>query len=569
MVKLLLSLIILVSVNCYAAGDFNTLFQSPYSTQTSSSQGKAGSTIASLSQSCQKLKNSPLLPVAQTYFPDFWLETTPVIPFVGVVYALTQQESILFKICDILIQMDAVGTRESIMATSTFVNDLTGKKFDAELAMVDKINYTANSVFDFQSGKQRPGALQNGATHRALKDLGNQSVKYYQTRFKGNERAPGIEEKVDRKAKLDEIARLSYERSILKDATNCPAPRGNTDFQKKYNNFVPERESRLRNAEEEIKFFHQQLLYMGPDFISELDDMQKYANKLNSLVNNGVTYVTNKTKFEQKNAELTGKMQKDGKPQKKDKTVSRTVNTFSIFVVQNLFDEFRSKYVQAWEKFVTSQLLTNDGVFGLFNDKKGRIEAKYKSYSFECSEIQLAPQITPNDKSDPIYRTRLDEERERCQKNLQFRDSNYKNLMDEYLTRMVISMRTKYLAQSEIWNFEAEELGYNRIVGDSPQDRKDANSPYQYQQVDVSCSDKLESSEMSQLKIQAKNNKIALREAWLKQEVEENIREEAKMKGDKDAADLNRLQAEKEIHKASSKAKPSIPAVEIKTDGGL
>ena len=539
---------------------YQDLFKSPYKKSEPTSQGNAGKNIAQLSESCKRMQSSPLILLSQFYFPKIWPETTPVIPFVGIVTGLIQHESIIFKVCNILIQMDQVGIAGSVLQTGRFLNELTGNQFDSEYKLFDKFHNLANSVYDFEKGNTRKGALENAQNHRKLVELADQSVKYYNEKM--NDRGPdaGLEKKHERRAKLQEIARLSYQRAILSESMSCPAPQGDTDFQKKYVNYVPERKANINNSEQEINHYYQQMLNMGVEFNNDQSDMQDYGNRLKQVVFNSVRYKTKRGYYEQENSELTNRVDREGKPIRKMKKVKRAVNTFSVFVDQNLISSFRKKYVDKWEKWVDSQLFTS-GTFGLLDGKKGRIEAKFKRYSFECSEVRLSKQIAPNDKSDPNYRNRLNIARQKCMDQLKVRDNTAKNLLDDYINRLTQALTVKYRNQAEIWNFEAIELGYNRVVSSTQKENLD------FQETDVACSETLSSNEMKQLKMKANAVNTSLKEAWLKDEVRQTeklkIVEEANAK----ARDKMRDQEEKELRKNSSTVKPASPPMSINTNG--
>lgn len=558
--KAILSLffIFLFSFSTYAG--YQDLFKSPYKKSQPTSQGNAGKNIAQLSESCKKMQSSPLILLSQFYFPKIWTETTPVIPFVGIVTGLTQHESIIFKVCNILIQMDQVGVAGSVLQTGRFLNELTGNKFDSEYKLLDKFHNLANSVYDFEKGNTRKGALKNAQNHRKLVELADQSVKYYNEKM--NNRGPdaGLEKKYERRAKLQEIARLSYQRAILSESMSCPAPQGDTDFQKKYVNYVPERKARINNYQQEINYYYQQMLNMGVEFNNNPSDMQDYGNRLKQMVFNSVRYRTTRGYYEQENAVITNRVDRKGKPIKKMKKVKRAVNKFSVFVDQNLISVFRKKYVDKWEKWVESQLFTS-GTFGLLDGKKGRIESKFKRYSFECSEVRLSKQVAPNDKSDPNYRNRLNIARQKCMDQLKVRDNTAKNLLYVYVNRLTQALTLKYRNQAEIWNFEATELGYNRVVSTNQKENLD------FQETEVACSETLSSNEMKQLKMKASAINTSLKEAWLMDEVKQTEKLKIVEKENAKARDKMRNQEEKELRKNSSTIKAGSPPMSINTNG--
>ena len=548
-----------LNFNLYAQG-FSDLFKNPYPSAQVTSQGNSGGAIASLAEGCKKMKNA-LMPFSYLFqlqyqygfhshllAIDMAKSASGAPPLFAPWFNLaipgvsgSQEDPIIMKVCDILIQFDNHGVAKGLFATGDFLNDMTGGQFDAELTLADKLYNASNSVYDLSTGAPRKGALRSAYVHKQLIDAASASKSYYNQRF-GDGSSEGLETEAQRRQKLDRLAQLSYERAVLKEASRCPEPRGNTDFQKKYMNYVPERQAKIKNAEEDIDFIYRTLLKLGPEMISDTKELKEYNTKTNQLVHNSITMRPTPEKYTEIDKTVTSKLDKNGKPIKRDKKVSKTIYIYNAILNQQFVTNYRNTYVKKWEKFITAQMLVS-GTTGLFSGKKGRIEEKYRSYAFECSERRLGMQISPRDRNNPLYFTNLRTAQKNCRDRLQVRDSEYKNLMDFYIQRLILSLNIMSKSRAEIWNFEARELGFVRVLQDTTRNtsaQKAQITGSQTQQ--VSCSVDLTPAEMKMVQNKAKKNNLALKEEWARQEIQEEVNEEIEMEAQAKNAEKMRQQ---------------------------
>lgn len=525
---------------------------------------------------CQKVQS--IAPILQAYSSVQW----PVIGAPGVTFGLVQNESALLKICDFLVQLQSLTTEGAIFHSARFLNELTGNKWDNRLAQADLTWNVANSLYDFKgNGEFREGALQSANTHRRLVDFADRTAKYYQKEWGDPNRdgpAEGIESKYERKQKLERIARLSYQRAILTEASNCPSPQVKTNYQKKYmKEVVPEQEN-IKVKEKNVQFYFRTLLRMGPDFISDISEMQDYKNRLEALIDNGYSYraLTGTTTVEREVP--TGKMIKDPniengvKPEIKTERKRREYQKVRVTPNTQLWNEFRQKYVKKWEKYITSQLFASK-TYGLLDGKRGRIEAKYKSYSFECSEQRLAPRLPVKDRNDPRYWPELKKTTEKCKENLILRDNEFKNLMDQYVRMMDRDLRSAKVSQAKIWTFESLYFGVRPITTEST--RVSENSSQQESNIksiqasQKSCRADFTPAEMEKMGMELQNVENALTEEIVKNQTERGLIESQKEEANSQAIEKMTNQQEKELSKSNSSIKNSNPPISIKPAGGI
>lgn len=503
---IIITIFLLDSV-AFAGNGFSSLFDNPRTGQPVT-QGKQGNTVASLSAKCQKLNN--LTAIAQVYVPVIW----PRVGFPGTVVSAIQYRSPIINLCDYLIKLDRLAGKDALFHTEAFLNNLSGNKFNDHLALQDTFFNVANTIYDFNNGGFRQGALVSGSTHRRLVSAADQTVRFYNKHIEGGS-GEGIETKSDRKRKLDEVGNVAYKRAILSEATACPRPKNRKDNLALYSKEVIQREEVIKEAERDIAYLRTQLYNMGKEINKQINDYTRYTQEVDELIQAYPRYVQSSKTFSQANNEWNGQFDRDGFPVKKDVPANKKVNVFTIRFREELYSDFRQKYVDLWETYVNSQFLST-GVFGLLDGKKGRIEEKYKSYSYECSPRQLENRIRIKDKSDPGYQKEMQKEREKCRDNLKVRKSEFENLMDEYLTHLRRAVREKHSNTIGIWNFEASTLGFNRVISE---DNSNSNNPKAYQNVDVVCSDVLEPVEMKELSLRMQQVKVEMRQRWMESEV--------------------------------------------------
>lgn len=525
---------------------------------------------------CQKIQS--IAPILQAYSTVQW----PVIGAPGITFGLVQNESALLKICDFLVQLQSLTTEGAIFHSARFLNELTGNKWDNHLAQADLTWNVANSLYDFRgNGEFRQGALTSANNHRRLVDFADKTAKYYQTEWGDPNRdgpAEGVESKHERKQKLERIAQLSYQRAILSEASNCPNPQVKTNYQDKYlKEVVPEQEN-IKIKEQQVQFYFRTLLRMGPDFITDLSEMQNYKNKLESLIDNGYSYRATSGTTTVERETPTGKMIKDPniegglKPEIKTERQRREYQKVRVVPNTQLWNEFRQLYVKRWEQYITSQLFAT-GTVGLLDGKRGRIEEKYKSYSFECSEQRLSQKLPVKDRNDPRYWPELQKETEKCKDNLKMRDNEYKNLMDQYVRMMEVDLRSAKISQAKVWTFESLYFGVMPITENSSRvsdnKRQQEKTIKSIQAPQTACRADFTPAEMEKLSMELQNVENALTEEIVRNQAERSLIEGQREEANSKAIERISNQQEKELNKGNSSVSPASPPVSLRPDGGI
>lgn len=472
---------------------------------------------------CQRVQQ--IAPILMAYSSVMW----PIAGVPGFTFGMVQNESVIMKVCDFIVQLENLDTTGAIMHTARFGNELTGNKWDSHLTQADLTFNVANSIYDVKgNGGFRQGALTSAHNHKMLMDFADKSAKYVQNqnRKPGDPEPEGVEDKYERQRKLDEVANLSYQRAILSDATSCPVENTKTDNQALWQREVANEQLNINKRRENVKYYELMLRKMGPDFINEVPALQEYITKLEGLVDRGFKFDYNIRYNEIPRKAATGKLQKDGTPEVKDSKEKKPYQFITLTSNSAIWSDFNNKYVKQWEKWIGGQTLMA-GSFGLLDGKKGRLEAKYRDLSFECSEIQLEPTLPIKVKSDPQYYPKLKEAIDKCKDNLKVREADFKNLMQKYVTLLQQDLYSAKTSQSKIWTFESKFIGTMPLKKESTNARENQKeAEYELKVIQApqkDCRAEFTPAEMSKLSLELQNVNNALTESIVKTQTEKSI----------------------------------------------
>lgn len=524
MFKILLTAFIalIIQTSAFAQG-FSSTLKLP-EVKKSQSANLAGFTVGY--EFCQRVQQ--IAPLLQAYSTVQW----PIAGVPGFTFGMVQNESVIYKICDFVIQLESLNTEGAVYASARLLNDLTGQKWDDHLNQADLLWNTANSVYDYRGGgKFREGALTSAQTHKNLIEFADKTAKYYQKqRSDPTKDGPpeGIEDKYERRQKLDKIAQLSYQRSILQEATSCPVVETKgTDNQKLWEKEVVTEQENIKNYRDNILHYETMLRRMGPDFITEVSELQQYVNLLEGLIDNGYSFDYQIRYVDVPRKAATGKMNKDGTPVVSDTKEKRPYQFIRSVQDTRSWQNFNTNYVKRWQNYIKGELLSS--TYGLLDDKKGRLEAKYKSYAWECSERQLQRQLPVRDKNDPQYWPALNAATQQCRDRLQFRENEAESIFERYLRLLQQDLSLAKRAQAKIWTFESKFTGVMPLQKETF--NKQANAEDQKIRLQVvqasakECRPEFTPAEMEKLNLDLQNVNNELTETLAKSETERSVAE--------------------------------------------
>ena len=458
-----------------------------------------------------------------------------VIPWVvvgapGLVLAQFEDSAAIFEICDYYISIKKNDDRANIYNSINFLNKMTNDRFNDQFDLLFSYHNFAASIYDMEKGEFRKGAMTNASNHNRLIRLIDKTKRYYNKQKDPYGGTPqGLENASTRQQKINEISELAYTQAILNESLSCPKPRLEANQREFYNKEITPKEVKLRDIDREIDFYSRQLVRMGGDMYLSLSEKYKqYINDINFLQSGYIAFSEEERSETRTTNVYTDKKDENGKPIWKDRTFQEKYNHFTIRKNFKYLSEIRRKYVKDWDSYILNQKVGNSR--GLLNDAQGKIEKKYRSFSFECSEIRLRQtnvELGALDDRDPSYKTLLNTAQKKCQENLRYREDDFKNLMENYITNIALKIETKNQLLIDIWNFEGKYLGYNRtVVGQSTLEN--------FQKPEIKCSETLEVSQMRSVGLKFNSVKTKIKSEILESKVKSNIVRESELKARSD-----------------------------------
>lgn len=431
---------------------------------------------------CERVQN--ISQILNSYTNVQW----PVTGVPGVAWGLVQNTSVVLDMCQYIIQLEQLDNQRAIFFTANYLNTLTERKWNDHIQQMNRTWDLANTVYDFEGGQFRPGALKSKQTHRTINDFYKETYKYYNKNINGKD--VELKTQGERQRDLNSFARLSYRRAILQDALNCPGGNkmnGNKDYEKILKTEIQPREDKKLDAQDNYTFFRQKLLQMGPKFSNTQEELDIFIKEMDKLMTAGVEYEI-KTQYKTEATTRPGTMGKDGvvSAPKKD-NIRRPVQSFDVKTFPELFEKFKQTYVPKWTEWVTIQVVSR-GSRGLLVDPRGRIEDEFRDLRFECSPQKLMRGI-PTSRAD--YQKLREERVERCKVEAQMNQKEAENLLGYYVDQFRISLTEYKKMNAYIWTQESIHLGTTRAVSQ--------NSNEGFTQEQVTCAEKMSPAEMQKL----------------------------------------------------------------------
>lgn len=458
---------------------------------------------------------------------SFTVVQWPTSGYPGITMGMLSQSSVIMEFCTYINQLEQLDTTNAIFYSANYLNTLTGKKWDDHLQQADRTFNLANSIYDFENGQQRKGALESRGTYSQMNDFIRDTYKWGNQTF--NSRDAELQTRGQREMEMSRFAGVAYQRAILKDMMNCPDPADGKDYSKIYDKTIRPQEIKRQEAEEEYLFFKEKLMSMGPRFLDSQNDMQQFINLLENLEVAGVTYDVKEVKIKENTTKPSAtKKGSDNKPAQEKVQITRTAQTFSVRIFDELFSEFKNKYSDRWKGWVTAKIVA-EGTFGLLDNPTARVEAEFRDLNFECSPQKL---MRGYDDTQGSYDRDLKERKENCEQTVNMNQKKAENLFNYYTTELQNALFRMKSANALIWTTESREMGRTRVIT--------KNTEGGFQQEQIKCAQSLTPAEMDKLglKQQAVNNE--LNEMLVMEMKKQTIMQEQEMK---QQAEANKEQA--------------------------
>lgn len=500
-------------------------------------------------------------------WPTLWpsIQAIPFPPFIapGLVTGLSQGTSIVTYVCNVLTQVAQFGTQEGIHGIRGVGNALTGNRWDSHLDQVDLTWKIANTVYDFDNGTFRKGALESESAHRDMRDFMKESYGWYQTTF--NQSDARIKNRTEQENELQQFSNLVHRRAILAEATNCPDPSGNPNYDKIHDIEIKPLQRKIDEADVDMDFYKTKLIEMGVRFSNNQEDYAKYINGVEKLVTQGVNYqISYKPKTETKKVPNPSRKDKNGKPILMDKTMTIQTQVWTARVFSDVFQDFKKNYYERWANYVTQAFVASDSRGMLVTNPQERVEAEFKDFAYECNPGKLMSAVSVD---RPDYEKIYEERTTKCREDVKMNQKKAENLLDYYVNQLQISTLAYKKAKGELWTKESWYLGTMRSV--NTRDKTDG-----FQQQEVACAEgnELTPAEMDQIARKQQSVTTELKEVIAKQQTKKTIHMEEKAKAASQTMKTLNTKNDLENRKNASQAdamKKSSAASSFTIDGGI
>ena len=445
---------------------------------------------------------------------SFQIVQWPVAGFPGIVMGVTQRTSVLHDVCDFMNQLAQLDGVNAIFFSANYLNELTGAKWDHHLKQADRTWNLANSIYDFDNGGMRPGALTSESTAREMNDWMEQTYSWHQKTF--NNKEVYIKHRTERESEMQNFSRASYQRAVLQDAVNCPTPPDNTDYKKIYDKQVKNQEQKRDDAKEDLDFFKQQLYYMGPHFMNNDAEMKEYSDGLERLLRDGVTYKRDAASKRVDTSKKTKDKDSQGHVIEKKQKLSQVYYKYGTQTDSKLWNDFKKRWGERWTTWVAAKWSSSGSFGALTGAGADRVEEEFKDLSSECNPSRLSRGLNPESPRFDADRAKLIED---CKESVKMNQKKAANLFEYYVSQIQNALYNFKSSNAAIWSVESQYAGIHRLVSvKSQEDNGGAN----FQQETVSCSDKLSAGEMQLVEIKQQNVNNALTEQIAKESIKQS-----------------------------------------------
>lgn len=464
--------------------------------------------------------------LSQYPMPHLWpsVQVLPFPPFIapGIVAGFASRTAVVIELCNLMYDIEALGTQGAIYATGRYLNNLTDNKWSHHLDMADQTWNLANTFYDFESGEKRKGTLQSASTHREINDYMKSSYGWYNKTF--NDSDAQMKNRGEREQELNQFASLVSRRAILAEATTCPDASNNPNYEKIYKNEIQPWEKKKDLSNDDVIFFQGKILEMAPKFVNDQKELESFTSELENLMTQGVNYkVATQTKKEVTKKPHPSKKDKEGHVVMVDASISKKTQIWSAMMFPDMFEDFRKKWGPKWQSWVTAQYVQSSQ--GLLNNPRERVEKEFRDLSYECNSNRLMRGV---DTERADYEKIRDERVEKCYAETPVNQKKAENMLNYYISQLQLSLKNLKDANAQIWTKESQYLGLSRAVTTTT--GKGANDAYQQEQVACSESQEMSMATMEKLSLKQKQVTTELKQVISKQYTKKTVMKEESRK---------------------------------------
>lgn len=475
----------------------------------------------------------------------------------GVTMGTMMNTSLIVDFCSYMTQMASLDMQGKIRATAELGNKMSDNQFTEEMDYVSSLWDLGNQAYDFQSGKGRKAAITSSSFHR------NMATMIKRT---GKKLGYKMENRREQERSMGNLARIAYQRSIIKSASTCPKPTDSADYGALYNKEIVPLQDANEVLKEYLDFYREALLSMGVKIMTP-EKYDEYVKDLENVLYRSSSY--NYT-FVTKNEKTT--VLKEKKEAKVKATDSKTESVqedlatkYQKFGSPRTNPKFRStfitKYDSLWQYWVKNQALMETK--GLLNSPRKKVEDEFKDFSILCNRGKYSQQF---DRADPMYNDRVEEAIARCKKESTQVISSAGGLMSYYVNSMVEKDSQFKRNQGTIWTFESEHLG--NVVNIA--ERQDEDVLDSFTQPEVQCAPIKNIAVMAQLQLKQEAVNAELNQEIVAQIMKQNaiMEEQARKKEQEEQEAQRREKIREEVERrkrnvGDDMVKPDMSKIEF------
>ena len=465
----------------------------------------------------------------------------PVGGVMGMTTGMMTNTSVLVDYCQFLSGLKHLGLQGEINMAANLANKMSGDQFTKEIGLTRDLFDMTSSVVDLEKGGEKKGVWASSATHRRLART---------MKTTGDYAGMDMKTRSEKQADMSRLARISYQRSVLKETVKCPAPPDdNEDWNKIQEKEVIPLENQVEVLEEYVKGYQQALLAMGRKIIPS-PDYEKYVLDLENVVmrSNSMS-----AEFRDKSVETTKLQKVKANPNPEDPMAKRTEEVkskinqkYQVFTPRanlSFKNEFLKKYANLWQFYVKGSVATTTR--GMFSGKATkRVEDEFKDFSILCNRGKYAEQF---DRQDPDYSNKVHNAVKECQKNSTASIESSGGLFQYYVDSIVQRDGMMKVNLARLWSLESEHLGYTRVVTEGlPNGAAEA-----YSQPEASCAPMNNIAKMAEIQLRQQALEAELNQETVEQIMRQNAileQEENRKKAEKEAQQ-RRDRINEEIHR--------------------
>lgn len=430
----------------------------------------------------------------------------PVVGIPGIAVGATFRTSVVVDMCQFIMNLEQLNTLQGVLYSANYLNELTGKKWDDHLKKLDQTWNLANSVYDFQKGTFRKGALLGTAAKRA-------NEEWKKSVFGQAANNITSELMMSLQIEQNELEQAAYKRSLMKEAINCPKPPESINYQNIYTTQIKPIEDKRDHSEEDMSFYRKQLTKLAERFVNSAQEVEEFNSDVEKAMSIGVAYsVSPKTRSETTYKPSTSKVDSSGHPDQESVSLKRPISVYSVQTNQQAFTQFKEKWEPRWLNYV-------DVIY----DKAGQNGAEdplnddMAALSDECNMDKI---MRSYPKENGNYNLEYDKQKKQCRDKQRMNHKKAANLLNMYTTRLA---ETEYLykkSNAELWTKDSYYLGVERVIT--------KNNQSGIQSEDVVCKEKMTPAEMQKLELENMAVSNALNEIIAKQTFKQTVLEEEK-----------------------------------------